>query len=41
MLEVGSDWANILGKFCDIGVGYVYNSNSRYGYYWTLNLVCR
>jgi uncharacterized protein YkwD len=33
--------ANILGKFCDMGVGYDYNSNSRYGHYWTLNLGCR
>jgi len=28
--------ANILNSsFCDIGVGYSYNSSSRYGHYWT------
>ncbi len=33
--------ANILSNECDIGVGYAYDAQSTYGYYWTLDLGCR
>lgn len=33
--------ANILGNFCDLGVGYAYSATSTYRYYWTLDLACQ
>jgi uncharacterized protein YkwD len=33
--------ANILGNFCDVGVGYAYSATSAYRHYWTLDLGCQ